>query len=296
MRVYEDTPWYKTVRLFRQRSKGDWNGVFEHVTSYLKQYIATGVMPEIPPVCSYKNTVKAEDKVYKTFLSVTALSDSRTYKCAIITPVGPGHQKLYDECLVSIQKTFSHNRGNFSEIIPIRVDDPKGKLGRSKARNIGIRKAADHNVEWIFFLDADDIMSTSAFEYVTPYLEEYDGIWGCIWTIEQGETKAKERPLQLPFLYSIEDLLSYDPFVTLQLGHFVKTSAALSTLFDESLDTGEDFDYYLRVWEKYTCIKIPLPFFYNRRSLHSRGPRSAAGAEWSKQVEEIIKRYSSGRR
>jgi tetratricopeptide (TPR) repeat protein len=295
MRKYEDTPWYKTVRLFRQSSQGDWNKVFQRVTSNLKQYIATGTMPEIPPAYSYK-PMESEDTIYKASRPVTALSDSRSYRCAVVTPVGPGHEQLYHESLTSVETSFAEKKGNFSGIIPIRVDDPEGKLGRSKARNIGIRKAVEQNADWIFFLDADDIMALSAFEYVSPYMETYDAIWGSIWTIEREEHKAGERPHQLPFLYSFQEVLSYDPFVTLQMGHFVKTSIALSTLFDESLDTGEDFDYYLRLWEKYACIKIPLPFFYNRRGLHSQGPKSVTGVEWTRQVEKIIKRYSSSHR
>jgi tetratricopeptide (TPR) repeat protein len=289
MREYEDTPWYTTVRLFRQSSRGDWNKVFGRVASYLRHYISTGVIPSIPSEYSYKSIREAE----KASRPVKALSVSRAYHCAIVTPVGPGHKRLYRECLTSVEASFAGKKGNFSGILPIRIDDPEGKMGRSKARNIGIRKAAEQHADWIFFLDADDIMAPSAFEYVSPYLEMYDAIWGSIWTIERGEYNAGERPHQLPFLYSIEEVLSYDPFVTLQMGHFVKTPAALSTLFDESLDTGEDFDYYLRLWEKYACIKIPLPLFFNRRGLHSRGPRSATGQEWKKGVEEIIKKKSS---
>ena len=208
----------------------------------------------------------------------------------MITPVGPGHENLYRECLASIEKSFADKKGNFSEIMPIMIDDLDGRLGRSRARNIGIKMAAEQNADWIFFLDADDVMAPSAFEYLSPYLEEYDGIWGSIWTIEQGETLAREQPEQLPFLYSIEDILWGDPFLTLQMGHFVRVPVALSTLFDESLDAGEDFDYYLRVWEKYRCIKIPLPLFYNRRGTHSQGLRSKTGHEWCQTVEEIIKK------
>jgi glycosyl transferase/beta-hydroxylase protein BlmF len=75
------------------------------------------------------------------------------------------------------------------------------------------------------------------------------------------------------------------------MGHFVKTSVAIETLFDETRNTGEDFDYYLRVWETHLCIKIPLPFFYNRRGLHSRGPKSATGREWRLAVTEIMNAY-----
>ena len=31
MREREDTPWYPTMRLFRQKSRGDWQGVFTDV-------------------------------------------------------------------------------------------------------------------------------------------------------------------------------------------------------------------------------------------------------------------------
>ena len=296
MREFEDTPWDKTMRLFRQTSPGDWDEVLERVSSNLKQYISTGILLDIDPKYSYKNYINAnQEEIHKSFHSSTLSSSDKTYRCAIITPVGPGHKELYNVCLTSIRESIAKGKGCFSDIIPIRIDDLDGRLGRSRARNIGIKKATEHNVEWIFFLDADDLMAPSAFKYVSPYLEEYDGIWGSIWSIEKGETIARERPHQLPFLYSIEDVLSYDPFVTLQIGHFVKTSVALSTLFDESLDTGEDFDYYLRIWEKFKCIKIPLPFFYNKRGVHSQGLRSATGYEWRQQVENIIKkRYLRG--
>jgi len=286
MRDFEDTPWYKSVRLTRQGTFGNWNEVFERVTSDLGQYISTGVMPGIK--CSYKSSIPSGITVHTPFPPVPS---EKTYRCAVITPVGPGHENLYQECLASIEKSFAGNKGRFSEIIPIRIDDPYGKLGRSRARNLGIKQAAEQNVDWIFFIDADDLMAPLAFEYVSPYLDEYDGIWGSIWPIEKGETTAKERPQQLPFLYTIEDVLSGDPFVTLGIGHFVNISAALSTPFDESLDAGEDFDYYLRVWEHYRCIKIPLPFWYHRRGLHSHGPRSATGLDWQQKVESIMKQH-----
>jgi tetratricopeptide (TPR) repeat protein len=286
MRDVDDTPWYKSVRLIRQKIQGDWDEVFKRTASELSHYLATGTLPEITH--SYKNSLSNEP-ASPLFLHKT----DRTYRCAVITPVGPGHESLYRECLASVEKAFNETPVNCAGILPIRIDDTDGRLGRSKARNLGVHNAAEQGAEWIFFLDADDLMSPLAFEYVSPYLESYDGIWGSIWSIEKGELAARERPKQLPFLYSIEDVLFCDPFFSLQMGHFIKTQAALATLFDESIDTGEDFDYYLRVWEKYRCIKIPLPFFYNRRGLHSHGPRSATGFEWRQQVENIMKLHLS---
>jgi tetratricopeptide (TPR) repeat protein len=291
---FEDTPWYRTVKLFRQKNSGDWNVVFENVASNLKEYMKTGFMTGMVPQYSYKNRIPCSlNRTNESPSSAVTAIVRKKCRCAVITPVGPGHEDLYNECLASILKSFDTEKGNFSEVMPIRIDDIHGKLGRSRARNHGISKAVEQGFEWIFFIDADDLMAPSAFEYVSPYLDEFDGIWGSIWPIEKGERKPKERPYQLPFLYSIKDVWSCDPSLTLGIGHFVRTSAALSEPFDESLDAGEDFDYYMRVWTKHKCIKIPLPFWYHRRGTHSQGRRSATGTEWRERVEKIIKAYAA---
>ena len=46
----KDTPWYPTMRLFRQRVPGDWKGVFEEVASGLKEVSDSGILPGKPPI------------------------------------------------------------------------------------------------------------------------------------------------------------------------------------------------------------------------------------------------------
>ena len=55
---------------------------------------------------------------------------------------------------------------------------------------------------------------------------------------------------QILTLSNIKELLLFDPYITLQMGHFVRTEIALKNPFNESMNTGEDFDYYLRVWKQ----------------------------------------------
>jgi len=284
MEDFQDTPWYQTVRLFRQKTLGDWDGVLQQISQALKQCVVENIC-DIPIEISYKQEKEGTGQYPKT------LYQGNRPKCAVIMPVGPGHELLSEKALTSVHESFRMHRGIFSEIIPFIIDDREGKIGRSRARNTAVAKAAEQDIEWTFFIDADDVMALSAFEYVSPYLADYEAIWGAIWPIEAGEKTARERPHQKPFLYSIHDVLSDDPFVTLGIGHFVKTSIARDTPFNEDLDTGEDFDYYLRLWDKYKCIKIPLPFWYHRRGHHSTGPRSATGAEWNQSVEALIKKY-----
>jgi len=210
------------------------------------------------------------------------------YRCAVVTPVGPGHERLYQACQESVIRAFDHGPGLFSEVMMIRVDDTKGSQGRSRSRNVGVRQALAHRADWIFFLDADDLMAPQALEKASPYLIRYDAVWGLIYSFDHSEPVPRERPGQLRQVSDLLDLLTVDPFLTLQMGHFVRTGVARRHPFKAGLDAGEDFDYYLRVWSAHQCVKIPHPLFFNRRGDHSVGPRSASGLKWRMAVEERL--------
>jgi Tfp pilus assembly protein PilF len=62
MRNYEDTPWYKTVRLLRQTIPGDWDSVFQRILSGLGQWIKNGHPTDINPQNSYKIKAKFQIK------------------------------------------------------------------------------------------------------------------------------------------------------------------------------------------------------------------------------------------
>jgi hypothetical protein len=134
-------------------------------------------------------------------------------------------------------------------------------------------------------------MLSDAFELAGKYTGDYEAIWGTIVEVKPGSQDVNLRNPQVFMMQDFRDLLLFDPYFTLQMGHFIRTEAAEKNQFSESMNTGEDFDYYLRIWERYRCIKIPEPFFINRRGLHSTGPKSATGMEWSRAVEIIIDQY-----
>jgi FkbM family methyltransferase len=209
-------------------------------------------------------------------------------KCAVVTPIGPGHELYALDAEESFSQACAIACGPFAQIVLIKIDDTRGELGRSAARNRGVRLAQQAGAEWIFFLDADDILCPSVFANVTNYLSRYDAVWGGIYELADDEENGVIRPGQLLHITRIEQLLANDPFITLQIGHFVKTAAALATPFDPELDAGEDFDYYLRVWSKFNCIKVPEPFFFNRRHTYAGGPRAATDRDWRVAVERII--------
>lgn len=210
-------------------------------------------------------------------------------KCAVVTPVGPGHELFALDAEESVRHAHATAAGPFAEIVYIGIDDTRGELGRSAARNQGVERARQAGAEWIFFLDADDVMCPQAFAGVAAHLDHYDAIWGAIYELAEDDETGVVRAGQLMPITRIDQLLANDPFITLQIGHFVKTAAALATPFDPQLDAGEDFDYYLRMWSQFKCVKITQPFFYNRRDTYAGGPRAATNRDWRMAVERILR-------
>ena len=209
-------------------------------------------------------------------------------KCAVVTPIGPGHEHYALDAEDSVTQARAAARGPFSDIVFIKVDDTLGKLGRSVARNQGVQMAHEAGAEWIFFLDADDVLCPQAFANVVRDLPGHDAIWGAIYELADDEESGVYRTGQLLPITRIDQLLANDPFITLQIGHFARTELALATPFDPRLDAGEDFDYYLRMWSQYRCVKIAQPFFYNRRHTYAGGPRAATDRDWRVAVERIL--------
>ena len=209
-------------------------------------------------------------------------------KCAVITPVGPGHQELCEHSMASVVAAVARGKGGFEDIVYIKIDDTAGRLGRSAARNMGIDKALSMGVEWIFFLDADDLLHENAFVAAEPFLATHDAIWGQICEIPRGGSEPVLRAGQATAIAGLDRLLAIPPFYSLQMGHFVRTSIAAAVRFDVTMDTGEDFKYYLSIWSDFRCVKTGAIFFVNRRGSHSTGPRSATGQMWASAVQRIV--------
>lgn len=143
--------------------------------------------------------------------------------------------------------------------------------------------AADQSkADWLFFLDADDRMYPYAFKSFEKY-KDYDAVWGNIWELVNGVCAWR---YQVPLIKDYKELIAHDPYYTVQMGHFVRRDKFEG--FDEDMDCGEDFKYYLKMWKSHNCIKVGDCFFLNQRGANSIGPRSASGAEWTEVVGRLI--------
>ena len=208
-------------------------------------------------------------------------------KCCVVIPVGPGHQEICKRAIQSVEQAISNGLGPFEEVVMHIQDDTLGQ-GRSRARNLAVQAVAERNVEWIFFLDADDLMAPDAFTHIEGLTDEHDGIWGAITTAEPISGETTRRESEISPIDSFEQILLNHPYNTLQFGHFVRTDVAANEPFDTEMDCGEDVDYYLRVWSRYRCTKLRAPLFYNVRGQHSTGPRAATGQQWNEAVPKVF--------
>ncbi|WP_160286236.1 glycosyltransferase [Pseudomonas knackmussii] len=208
-------------------------------------------------------------------------------KCCVIIPVGPGHKELSQRVIHSIEQAIASGIGPFSEVEILPQDDTLG-LGRSRARNLGVIAAGKRGADWIFFIDADELMAPNAFNEVAPLLDEYDAIWGAIYEANLATQEATRRNGDIAPIASLDQLLLNHPFLTLHNGHFVRYQIALEHPFNTEMDCGEDFEYYLRVWRDSRCIKIERPLFFNVRGQHSTGPRAATGKDWNDAMPQVF--------
>ncbi len=193
----------------------------------------------------------------------------------VITPVGPGHEAISERCIRSVQEAKG-NHGPWTSVWHKVVYDTCGLLGRSKARNIGIDESPD--ADWFFFIDADDMMDIHAlerndFNYPATFGEVrlqggrmHRQIWPCGW----------------------HELAVHGAYGTISMGFFCNADVARNLRFDESMDAGEDFDFYLCLPD-FIKIKEPLVTIgYDQQS--AGGPRGYDKIDWTGICNDLIRK------
>ena len=101
--------------------------------------------------------------------------------CDVVIPVGPSHEQIYHDAVESV-RIATMDKGVFDTVNIKLVDDTNGKLGRSAARNKAI---SESKADWLFFLDADDLMHPDAFRVHSKY-DQNDAVFGNIYETSQG--------------------------------------------------------------------------------------------------------------
>ena len=182
----------------------------------------------------------------------------------VTIPVGPGHDVFVKRAARSV-KVAAESPHPWSSVEVRCVDDASGLKGRSAARNEGMAGASG----WLFFLDADDQMRPGALDGCSF---EHDATFGRI-------CKGGHAPMREDIYPLTREVLFRDgPIGTLSMGFFIRAEVAQALRFNEALDIGEDFEFYRRLVDNYSWVKVDRVFVsigYSDPS--ATGPRRAIG-------------------
>lgn len=211
-------------------------------------------------------------------------------RLAVITPVGPGHENVVVECEQSVIRAWENNSGPFDGFSHTVVEDTEGKLGRSKARNAGIDFST---TDWFFFLDADDLCHRDAFLRFGEVIGKDPRLTAVFGAVCTKRNESKECVVgENAYPLNWDKLLRLGPRGTLSMGCFVRSDAARQTRFDESMDAGEDFDFYLRLLKDRSWTKIKQPLAVIRTNVPSAGgPRGYERLDWRAVCQGVVDKW-----
>jgi len=194
-------------------------------------------------------------------------------KVIVVIPVGPGHDDVALAAQASVVQTWAQSHGPFGEMQVALAPDHDGLLGRSAARNKGME---ENPADWHFLLDADDTMCPYAFAMVDLRV---DATFGTVY--RAGRPVKGNRAV-----VNLRILRLFGARGTLSMGCFVRGDLGLR--FDEELDVGEDFDFYLRL-TSFTKRREPLVNIGTGPS--AGGPRSSERCDWWQECDKVVARY-----
>ena len=201
----------------------------------------------------------------------------------VLIPVGPGHEKLAIDARKSVLDADWPDGWKIDTYV---LEDHKGEVGRGRARNVLTYTAQQEGCDWVFYLDADDLVFPGAFRgfevavHVNPDLE---AVWGEIWSERawsaHGEIQMLDvrryRSCRSP-LSTFEELLAGGPHGNLCMGCFIRPSLWEKVGgFYEDWDVGEDHEFcYACCVHAASWAKLQRRFIKIRNWLPSaHGPR-----------------------
>lgn len=205
-------------------------------------------------------------------------------KIGVVIPVGPGHKEI--SCIAGATASTLMMAGDTRLRL---VDDLEGKKGRSAARNQGIREMADWGAEWIFLLDADDMILSGAMTEMVFRKRLFDAIYtpAHVRHLRQGRVAPEIRTASPEPTW--EWILEKGPIHSVMMGNFYRTSALLDHPFREDLDHGEDWEHHLSFMAGHSWTVAQRPMVLADTISPSAGGPRGGSKDWAKEAEPFFR-------
>lgn len=207
----------------------------------------------------------------------------------VVIPVGPNHSALAVKAKQSVE--LACQKCNlFRRVKFYLIDDVEGKLGRSKSRNQGIRKALKEKCDWLLLLDADDVLLEDAFLRLGDTLEKYDVVWGKIADFNHASQAITVRPNQADQINSYTDFLTAVPGMALDMGFLARAKCFSGLSFSEEKETVAETKLFLSLLKAYRCFKAAYPLVAKRWGAHATGEKTFTADEKRQEVSDYIQK------
>lgn len=239
----------------------------EPLFSYRMHEGSASQTKEFPPIHTWHTW--AFDKQYPAGAPARTQPLIRSYSqplVTIVTPVGPGHEKLLPTALESLLGqdfraweivVVNDSRADLSQVLKpypfVRLLETKGGGGASHARNLGLNLVRTPLVLW---LDADDYIVPGALgKMVKTYAVNQGSKY--VYTDWLSVNGKELTPFQAPE-YSQEGWLENGLHAVTVLMEADQARAVGG--FDESLTGWEDWDFFIKCAIKGFCgVRLPEP-------------------------------------
>ena len=139
----DDSPWYPTIKLFRQKEAGEWADVFHNVAEQLRMLVA--------------NTTPKQGK--------PPFSCVPREKVPVIIPAYRGKDQL-EKCIAHLEK----------QTVPVEIfirDNNKHNIYFTAAINEGIKKFLDHDCRYMIMLNQDMYLEPDAVEQMLRFMDAH---------------------------------------------------------------------------------------------------------------------------
>lgn len=208
-------------------------------------------------------------------------------RLAVIIPVGPGHEKAACAAQASVGAAWVNRNPAWSFVRVAVVDDREGQKGRSAARNEGI--SACRESDWIFLLDADDLMMPETL--MIPMPQGKDALFGpahaLYWPKHRERKPAKHLTTEPPRTWG--ELMRQGPVQSYMMGNFYRAEALRNHLFREDLDHGEDWEHHLSFIAKHDWAVADVPLALADNTTPSAGGPRGGAVDWGKASDPFFK-------
>ena len=157
------------------------------------------------------------------------------------------------------------NVARITAAIPVRIAGGKA-LGRPRAANAGLEAATG---EWMLFLDEDDTIEPDHVESLVMAAKEANARVAYSQTRLVDASGATQRIFGGPFR---RDLLQRSNYLSIHAVLFHRSFVEEGARFDETLETFEDWDFWLQLASRCDFAFVPKP------GAIYRGATGASGA------------------